>query len=78
VSSSKADSKAAREQSSQENTVRMQELKNELRKDNKPEAKRIETQPVDIGSDLNKKDTTAALDLRKEAKKKAEAKKEAQ
>jgi tetratricopeptide (TPR) repeat protein len=77
VNSAKADSKAAREQSSQENAARMQELKNELRKDNKPEAKRIESQPVDIGSDLNKKDTTAALDLRKEAKKKAEAKKEA-
>jgi Flp pilus assembly protein TadD len=78
VSTSKADSKAARQQSSEENSARMQELKNELRKDNKPDAKRIETAPVDIGSDFNKKDTTAALDLRKEAKKKAEAKKEMQ
>jgi tetratricopeptide (TPR) repeat protein len=78
VSTQKADSKAAREQSSQENAERMKALKNELRNDNKPEAKRIETQPVDIGADLNKKDTTSVLDLRKEAKKKAEAKKEAQ
>jgi tetratricopeptide (TPR) repeat protein len=74
----KADSKAARQQASEDNSARMQELKNELRKDNKPEAKRIETQPVDVGSDLNTKDTTAVLDIRKEAKKKAEAKKEAQ
>jgi tetratricopeptide (TPR) repeat protein len=75
----KADSKAAREQASQENSERMQELKKELRKDDQPEAnKRIETQPVDVGADFNTQDTTAALDLRKEAKKKAEAKKEAQ
>jgi len=78
VGTQKADSKAAREQSSQENSERTKALKSELRNDNKPEAKRLETQPVDIGSDLNTKDTTATLDLRKEAKKKAEAKKEAQ
>jgi tetratricopeptide (TPR) repeat protein len=76
VSATKADAKAAREQASQENAARMQELKKELRKESKPDAKRIETQPVDIGSDFSAKDTTTVLDIRKEAKKKAEAKKE--
>jgi tetratricopeptide (TPR) repeat protein len=73
----KADSKAARMQASEDNTARMEALQKELRKD-KTETKRIETQPVDVGADLNNKDTTTTLDLRKEAKKKAEAKKAGQ
>jgi tetratricopeptide (TPR) repeat protein len=79
VSTQKADSKEARMQAAEQNNERMQELKKELRKNEQPEAnKRMETQPVDINADFNNKDTSATLDLRKEAKKKAEAKKEAQ
>jgi tetratricopeptide (TPR) repeat protein len=77
ASTSKSDAKAAREQSSQENTEKMQKLQKELRKDNQGGTKRMETQPVDIGSDIANisKDTSGTIDIRKEAKKKAEEKK---
>lgn len=77
ASTSKSDAKAAREQSSQENTEKMQKLQKELRKDNQGGTKRIETQPVDIGSDIANisKDTSGKIDIRKEAKKKTEEKK---
>jgi tetratricopeptide (TPR) repeat protein len=74
----KADGKAARMQAAEQDNEKMQELKKELRKDNPGDTKRMETEKVDINSDFSTKDTTSVLDLRKEAKKKAEAKKEAQ
>lgn len=49
------------------------DLKKELRKDNSSESKRLETKPVNIMGDLESlsSDTTKALDLRGEAKKRA-------
>jgi tetratricopeptide (TPR) repeat protein len=77
----KAAAKENRQRVAQDDSVRMQELRSELRKDKKGEAKRMDAQqPVDIGSDIANinKDTNQAIDFRKEAKKKAEAKKEGQ
>jgi tetratricopeptide (TPR) repeat protein len=76
----KADGKAARMQAAEDNTAHMEELQKELRKDKPSDTKHMETEHVDVGSDMDKisKDTSSTLDLRKEAKKKAEAKKEGQ
>ncbi len=76
----KSEAKINRDKSSQESAERMNALKSELRNDKKSDAKRLETQPVDIGSDIANisKDTSNAIDLRKEAKRKAESKKESQ
>ena len=76
VSTGKADAKLNREKASQQNEEQMQQMKSELRKDSKTDTKRIDTKSVDVGSDFDKlgKDTGEALDLRKEAKKKAGAK----
>jgi tetratricopeptide (TPR) repeat protein len=76
VSTGKADAKLNREKASQQNEDQMQQMKSELRKDPKTETKRLDTKSVDVGSDFDKigKDTGEALDLRKEAKKKADAK----
>jgi len=61
---------------SQANEEHMQQMKSDLRRDSKTDAKRLDTKSVDVGSDFDKigKDTGEGLDLRKEAKKKSEAK----
>jgi tetratricopeptide (TPR) repeat protein len=75
-SSGKADAKANREKASQANEEHMQQMKSDLRRDSKTDAKRLDTKSVDVGSDFDKigKDTGEGLDLRKEAKKKSETK----
>ncbi len=72
VSSPKADTKANRIKASETNEAQMQQLKSELRQD-KNETKHIESQPVDVGSDIDNisKDTAQGIDFKKEAKKKA-------
>jgi tetratricopeptide (TPR) repeat protein len=75
VSTGKADAKANREKASEQNEAQMQQLKSDLHRGSTGEAKHIDAQPVDVGSDIDNisKDTTQGLDLRKEAKKKAAA-----
>jgi tetratricopeptide (TPR) repeat protein len=73
VSSGKADAKLNREKASEQNEAQMQQMKSELRKGGKGETKRMDTKPVDVGSDFDKisKDTAQGIDFKKEAKKKA-------
>jgi tetratricopeptide (TPR) repeat protein len=74
---SKSEPAISKEETEKQSAEQLKKLKSELRKDSKAEAKKIETKPIDIGSDIEKttKDEAPELDLRKEAKKKAESKK---
>jgi len=76
----KVDAKASREQASENDAARMQQLQSELRKDKAPDAKRIDTKPIDVGNDMDNlsQDTSHAVNFREEAKKKAAAKKDNQ
>ncbi len=73
VSTGKADAKANREKASEANQAQMEQLESDLHRDNKAEAKHIDAQSVDVGSDLANigKDTAQGIDFKKEAKKKA-------
>ncbi len=75
TSTGKADTKANRDKASEQNEAQMQQLKSDLHRDGKGEAKQLDVKPMDIGSDLDKlgTDTAQGMDFKKEAKKKAAA-----
>jgi tetratricopeptide (TPR) repeat protein len=78
VSGGKSEATLSNEQAAQEHSAHTQELINDLRKKDKPDARRIEPQTVDIGPDLDNigTDTGSIVDIREEARKKAESKKD--